>query len=134
VDPLVAQTNQAYAYVSDNPLNASDPSGLRGCFRCWWYDNFGGNKAAGDRACADCHHGGVNRVGGGGSCHSSACGGSMSMARPYNNVTRGQMSAKIWDDDGCTGTGGPRGRAERIKITIRPGWDDGPRLVITIHF
>jgi RHS repeat-associated protein len=28
IDPAVAQTNQPYAYVNDNPLNATDPLGL----------------------------------------------------------------------------------------------------------
>ncbi len=29
IDPMVAKTNQAYAFVNDNPLNWSDPMGLR---------------------------------------------------------------------------------------------------------
>ena len=32
VDPAVVQTNQAFAFVNDNPLNATDPLGLKG-----WY-------------------------------------------------------------------------------------------------
>ena len=32
VDPLVSQTGQPYAYTGDNPLNATDPLGLR-----WFY-------------------------------------------------------------------------------------------------
>ena len=31
VDPMVAQTQQAYVYTSDDPLNETDPLGLKGC-------------------------------------------------------------------------------------------------------
>jgi RHS repeat-associated protein len=37
VDPLVKKGEQAYAYVDDNPLNHTDPSGLS--WRSWWQKN-----------------------------------------------------------------------------------------------
>jgi hypothetical protein len=35
VDPLVARTDQPYAFTNDDPLNATDPLGLKG----WYCDN-----------------------------------------------------------------------------------------------
>jgi hypothetical protein len=44
VDPDLQQTQQAYLYVGDDPVNASDPTGLRG-------GGAAGAAAAADRAC-----------------------------------------------------------------------------------
>lgn len=40
VDPAVAQTNQAFVFVNDNPLNATDPLGLKTGIRTFYVNGF----------------------------------------------------------------------------------------------
>jgi RHS repeat-associated protein len=61
VDPLVGQTNAPYGYTGDNPLNATDPTGLCG-WACWSIEILGNIAIGAQDAGEEWFTGGVASV------------------------------------------------------------------------
>jgi hypothetical protein len=99
VDPLVAQTEQPYAYADDNPVNLTDPSGEK------WYDGivnawqtFWGSMT-GQQVSA----GGQSAVGSAGTAlPSSGPGGGLGSEVPYDVLSVGQVAVAVAANPGFT--------------------------------
>ena len=106
-DPLVTKTKEPYAYVADNPLNASDSSGLATGGLCLSAGVQLGPLFVGGSACvvADTHgnFGGTLTAGGGpGCCLSASVTGGLQAS---NADTIYDLSGPFAEAGGCAGEG-----------------------------